>query len=164
MRMAVQRDGREPRTRHEPDPTGAVGRSQVWTRIETARGGLDSWNAAIDAYPRFERVKRLVEREPMTVSVADAAAEAAFSEAGFSRAFHELIGVSYRDWRRVVMVSRALVLLEKESRSMPQVARAAGFGSVRSFQRAFARVVGVSPIQHRQLVRATRRSQVEGPG
>ena len=150
------------RSARERNATGEVAPSLVWARIEAAREALESWNDALEVYPRFRRVKSRVEHEHGTVSVAAAASAAALSEAGFSRSFHELIGVAYRDWRRVSMVSRALALVEDESRSMRQVARDAGFGSVRSFQRAFLRVVGVSPRRHRKLLRAARRKPVSG--
>jgi two-component system response regulator YesN len=71
----------------------------------------------------------------------------------FSAYFREKVGLTFSAWRRRVRVAHAQTLIRAADADMEEVASAAGFGSVRTFERAFQRCVGQTPGAFRDLVR-----------
>jgi transcriptional regulator GlxA family with amidase domain len=85
------------------------------------------------------------------LSVAALAARVAMSPRHFARVFRGEIGVTpaqYVEGQRVELARR---LLETTDRSIEQVARDAGFGTVETLQRSFRRRVHTSPGDYRRL-------------
>jgi AraC-like DNA-binding protein len=62
-----------------------------------------------------------------------------------------LLGVQLMDWLRARQVEYAAKLLRRNPLSVEDIAIRAGFGSVRTFQRAFLKVKGVTPTEFRKL-------------
>lgn len=107
---------------------------------------LCTWRAAVDASPRLARVRELIEScFPDPVSVADASRVAALERNSFSRHFRHSVGVTFTQWQRALRVAYALRLLENPHLTVEAVAHRAGFGTVRSLQRAFQAMLGTSP-------------------
>ena len=54
------------------------------------------------------------------------------------------------DYIRGVRVARAMDLLASTNMTIEQISEKTGFGSVRTFRRAFAQVMGMQPNAYRQ--------------
>ncbi len=95
-------------------------------------------------------------------TLASMAKRGAMSVRTLQRRFFEAAGVSPLQWLIRERVSWAKELLEGNSRSMSEVATAAGFASDESFRRHFRRVVGVSPVAYRRHFSASSGSSRPG--
>ncbi len=83
-------------------------------------------------------------------------AQAAFmSKYHFVRAFSSAFGVSPARWLTNARLDYAAQLLKntRNIQSIESIARSAGFASVSSFDRAFKRCCGISPLQYRRIPR-----------
>jgi transcriptional regulator GlxA family with amidase domain len=83
------------------------------------------------------------------LSVPALADRAGMSERHFGRAFAAECGMTPAAYVELLRVERARLLLETTDSAVEQVAVAAGFGSVETLRRAFARRVGVAPAGYR---------------
>lgn len=110
--------------------------------------------AALQYYPRLQRVESYVrERACKEIHLEEAARVAGLETKYFSAFFHAKVGVRFGDWIRLLRVERAKQFMEKQYAGIPRIAYTAGFRDVRSFERAFKRVVGVTPIRWRASVK-----------
>jgi AraC-like DNA-binding protein len=67
-----------------------------------------------------------------------------------AREFHACVGIGVKDYFTGRQIDRAQELLRTTDRSTAQIAADAGFGTPRSFFRAFRRRTGLSPTEYRQ--------------
>lgn len=72
------------------------------------------------------------------------------SPAQLAREFHASAGCCVKDYLKTLQIERAKELLRTTECSTAQIAVEAGFGTARSFYRAFRRCTGVSPTEYRQ--------------
>lgn len=70
--------------------------------------------------------------------------------ARLAREFHATVGICVKDYFKARQIERAQELLRTTDRGTAQIAAAAGFGTVRSFFRAFRRSTGMSPAEYRK--------------
>jgi AraC-like DNA-binding protein len=118
-----------------PDPEGDHP-AQRSHRVE--RGRLAAWQVL--------RVKKLIEGNlAAEISVAWLAEQCGLSPSYFARAFRESVGVPPYQWLIERRVSRSKELMKDRTRSLTDVALAAGFADQSHFSRAFARVTGMPP-------------------
>jgi transcriptional regulator GlxA family with amidase domain len=87
------------------------------------------------------------------LSVPALARRAAMSERNFARAFRRETGMTPAAYVEAARVESARIALETGDLPVEQVARQAGFGTVETMRRAFARRVGVSPVDYRSRFR-----------
>jgi transcriptional regulator GlxA family with amidase domain len=102
--------------------------------------------AALRYYPALARVERYVQahmRDRITLEVA--AGVACLERKYFSAFFHSRVGVTFKDWIAILRVQRAIDAMRVQRDNMPRIAFAAGFRDVRSFERAFKKLTGVTP-------------------
>lgn len=105
-------------------------------------------------YPRLERVREFVGSHPsQLVSQRDCAQVAGYEVTYFSSWFHKRVGLQFRCWLRLVKVSKAAELLGSREYAIWEVAQAVGFRSVRTFERAFLKVMNVTPKAFRMAKR-----------
>lgn len=83
-------------------------------------------------------------------SIARMAAEANMSRRTFERRFRQATGQNPGDWLLDERVQSAKDLLSRSSRSMEEIAQAAGFGSAHALRHHFRRRVQQSPVQYRR--------------
>ena len=69
------------------------------------------------------------------------------SEAYFSRYFKAMTGSTFTQYVNVLRTERAVELLKQRELSMTEIAERAGFPTIRSFNRTFKELTGVSPSQ-----------------
>ncbi len=118
---------------------------------------------AFSYYRRLDRVRRYVRThigEPITL--AEVAGIAGLERTYFSDFFHAKTGVCFRDWLSSVRVGHATELLRARNLSVTEVAFRAGFGDLRTFERACKRWAGMTPIQLKQKLRPRGRRTCRG--
>ncbi len=122
-------------------------------------GGQAQFSASLAAQSAERRplrdVQEHVRAHPATdLSVAALAERAHMSARNFARAFRQEVGVTPAAFVESVRIGHAKGLLEATGAPIEVVAGDAGFGTPDSFRRAFARRLGVSPVQYRERFNA----------
>lgn len=111
-------------------------------------------DAAFNYYYRLQRVKALVESRPGEEVSLGAAAEAAGLEAKyFSAYFRRKTGLCFKDWLARVRIEQAKAMMRARDYSVAEVAYTVGYKDVRTFQRAFKRLTGITPRAFRARMR-----------
>lgn len=82
-------------------------------------------------------------KEELTLS--SAAREFGYNESYFSRYFRETFGISFIRYLTMLRLREAILLLESGKRTVTECAIESGFGSIRSFYRAFDEEFGCNP-------------------
>lgn len=85
------------------------------------------------------------------VTLAEAAAALYVSPSHLSHLFSHKLGMCFRDYVNLLRLDRAETLLRQSDCSITEIAGQCGFGSVRSFDRAFLRHRGMTPREYRRL-------------
>jgi two-component system response regulator YesN len=109
--------------------------------------------AAFKYYDRLARVRAFVEANlEEELSLTKVSQIADLSPKYFSAFFRQHTGVRFGDWITGVRIGRARTLLTERNRSVTRVALAVGFKDVRTFQRAFKKVTGMTPRAFKKTV------------
>ena len=104
-------------------------------------------------YLPLQRVREFVDRnlsEP--ISLRTAARAAGLEEKYFSAFFHRKTGVCFRDWLAGRRVERAIEILKQRDDTITSVAASVGFQDLRTFERAFKRLTGITPRELKRSV------------
>ncbi|HEX4965314.1 MAG TPA: AraC family transcriptional regulator [Thermoanaerobaculia bacterium] len=104
-------------------------------------------------YLPLQRVQEYVEKnlsEP--IPLREAARAAGLEEKYFSAFFHRKTGVCFRDWLAGRRVERAIAILKGHDDTITHVAASVGFQDLRTFERAFKRLTGVTPREFKRSV------------
>jgi AraC-like DNA-binding protein len=104
-------------------------------------------------YPPLQRVREYVEKnlsEP--ISLREAASAAGLEEKYFSAFFHRKTGVRFRDWLAGRRVDRAIAILTQHDDTITNVAESVGFQDLRTFERSFKRLTGLTPREFKRSV------------
>jgi two-component system, response regulator YesN len=110
--------------------------------------------AIFSYYPRLQRVREYVQRNiESPISLRDAAEAANLERKYFSSFFHARVGVTFKHWLTVQRIQQAMVILSAHDESICQAAHLSGFRDVRTFERAFKRYAGVTPLAFKTSVR-----------
>jgi transcriptional regulator GlxA family with amidase domain len=116
---------------------------------------FSAWSAV--AAPRNATVRRaldLVAGEPSgDHRLTTMAARLAISERHLTRLFRRDLGVTPAQFVERLRVEAAQERLESGDATMPEVAKACGFGSTETMRKAFLRVLGVAPSAYRHRFR-----------
>lgn len=104
-----------------------------------------------DYYERLGRVRTFVlDHLTEPLSLRAVAQVACVTPAYFSALFRRKVGMSFMTWLRHARVEEAARLLTERDWSIAHVAERVGFGSVRTFERAFRACLGHTPRAHRE--------------
>ena len=98
-----------------------------------------------------------------SLSAEQVARVAGFTRTYFSKLFKEREQMTFEHYLRALRVERAKHLLTSTDLSVGRLARLSGFSSSEYFARVFRRVVGVSPLQHRESPVTRSRSHRRAP-
>lgn len=110
--------------------------------------------AAFDYYGRLGKVKRFVdEHYADRVTLKNVADIACLEEKYFSTYFHSKTGVRFVDWIASVRVAHAMDLLRRGDKPISVVSEVVGFFDLRTFQRAFKKLTGLTPTEFKNSVR-----------
>ena len=104
---------------------------------------------------RISTALRLIEaRAEEPLSLSELASAAAMSPYHFLRTFRAVVGISPHQFVLHTRLRRAVARLQKTADSISEIAFAAGFGDLSTFNRRFARIMGASPSVFRARVAA----------
>ena len=67
-----------------------------------------------------------------------------------SHLFSDKLGISFTDYVNSLRVSESCVMLRSGAMSITEIAYAVGFGTLRTFNRAFVKQMGISPSEYRR--------------
>ncbi len=88
-------------------------------------------------------------KENLTLSkVADALYVSKYTLSGI---FSRILGTSFNDYLNGLRINLAVQLLENSDSTVTDIAYEAGFGNVRTFNRAFMKLIGVTPTEYRRM-------------
>lgn len=82
------------------------------------------------------------------LSLSALAAAFGYNPSYLSRSFHKMFGISYNEYLKMLRLREAILLLNKSEFSVTECALESGFGSTRSFYRAFREEFGCSPNEY----------------
>ncbi|RPI20397.1 MAG: helix-turn-helix domain-containing protein [Acidobacteria bacterium] len=100
---------------------------------------------------RLHRVKDLVESTyPERISLATAAAAACLERKYFSKFFRRAVGIPFSVWLSEFRIEKAKELLSTRDDPVLDIAFRVGFQSMRTFERRFRRVTGLTPHEFRR--------------
>ena len=106
---------------------------------------------AFESYDRLAQVRAYCEANlAEKITLASAAEVAGLEYTYFSSFFHSAVGVRFGDWLRFLRVRKAQAMIRESKHPISRVAVECGFNNVRTFQRAFKAVSGVTPRQFRR--------------
>lgn len=106
-----------------------------------------------DRQPLRELQGWIADHPDADCSVAALANRVAMSPRHFARVFRDEVGVTPAQYVEDVRVELVRRLLETSDRSIEQLARDAGFGTVETLQRAFRRALNTTPTEYRRHFR-----------
>jgi transcriptional regulator GlxA family with amidase domain len=118
------------------------GQSQFSTQLAVRRAERE---------PLRDALAFVAEHPDADLSVPALARRAAMSVRTFARAFSREVGITPAVFVQRSRVEAARRLLETTDRTVDDIARACGFGTVETMHRAFQRVVRTTPGQYRRL-------------
>lgn len=93
--------------------------------------------------------ERIRSRSSETVMLEDLSRELGCSPSHLSHKFHEITGLSYREYLRLRRMSFALTDVRDSEKNLLEIALDYGFSSHEAFSRAFREAWGVSPSEYR---------------
>jgi transcriptional regulator GlxA family with amidase domain len=93
----------------------------------------------------------MAEHLQATLSVTDLADRMAMSVRNFERVFTREVGTTPSQYVLQLRVEAARRELERTQKGLKQVALSVGFGSVDVMRRAFVRLLGLTPVQYREV-------------
>jgi transcriptional regulator GlxA family with amidase domain len=111
---------------------------------------------------RHEGLLRLqqwvAENGALRLTLEEAAKIACLEPHHFSKMFHKFVGESFKEWRRRLRISRAVLLIERGTYSVDEVIRLSGYRDRRAFERAVKALTGVTPGRIRSGTEGAERS------
>ena len=109
---------------------------------------------AFNYYTRLKRVKLFVEQNLCGVLSLKLVAEVAgLEEKYFSTFFHDKTGVRFNEWVNRLRIERAMQMFRRRNHAISVVAFSAGYRDLRTFERAFKRVTGMTPRAYKKSVK-----------
>lgn len=93
----------------------------------------------------YKELLRLIGERYADMTFDEAAEFMCFSKPYFSKYFRRMSGMTFSEYLNIVRVSEAVKLLSDGNLSAGETALAAGFGTIRSFNRIFKRYTGFTP-------------------
>ena len=113
--------------------------------IEEDPAAQTGWLGALQD-PQIGQALLLIQRDPARAwTVASLAAEVAMSRSAFAARFTELVGEAPMHYLTKWRMHTALTWLRDDEASLSDVAYRLGYQSEASFNRAFKRVIGITP-------------------
>lgn len=133
-------------------------------------GGQSQFSAGLAAQAEAsdrmsDLVAWMVEHPERELSVPALARRVAMSERNFARVFAREAGMTPARFAERARIDRARIYLEDSDWPLKQVADRSGFGSIDGLQRAFRRLLGVTPAEYRARFTSPRaEAQAEAEG
>lgn len=111
-------------------------------------------SSSFEYYRRLRKLKRYAEEHISDdLSLKTAAEVVGLESKYFSVYFKDKTGEPYHRWIQKMRIEFAVAMFANSNYSVLEVSCAAGFGDVRTFQRAFKQLKGTTPSEYRRSVR-----------
>lgn len=107
--------------------------------------GCSYMGAAIGGGSKYKKLLSLISDKYSYITFSEAAEFMCFSKQYFSEYFQRLSGMTFTHYLNIVRVGHALELLSSTDKSVTEIARSTGFGTIRSFNRVFRELTGYTP-------------------
>ena len=105
-------------------------------------------------YEPLRKLRRYVEEHyEDEISLGSAAEVACLEPRYFSHYFHSKVGICFSDWLSRFRVSKAMELMGTKDDLVLDIALDVGFGSLRTFERAFRKQTSLTPLQFKLSMR-----------
>lgn len=102
----------------------------------------------------LRRVEEFVSQQyGHSITLDEAASYCGYSKYYFSHYFKEIAGISFLDYLTAFRINAARSRIELTGESLTEIAFACGFGSTRSFNRAFQRYYHITPTDFRKQIK-----------
>ena len=142
--------------RHRPGSEGYVtSQERLGPPIQEQWRERIAWDA-FSYYPVLSLVEKYVKEhlhDPDAITMREVARLTHYDYRYFSTYFKDKVGIGFSEWLRLLHVDRAAFLLSHRRVGIERAAQDAGFGSVRTCERAFKRFCGLTPAKFRALSR-----------
>lgn len=113
--------------------------AEIFRNEKTSSSEISSGS---DAY---KKLLRIISERFADITFDEAAEIMCFSKPYFSKYFRRMSGMTFSEYLNIVRVSEAVKMLSKGNLSAGETAVAAGFGTIRSFNRVFKQYTGFTP-------------------
>lgn len=113
--------------------------AEIFRNEKTSSSEISSGSGA------YKKLLRLVSERFADITFDEAAEIMCFSKPYFSKYFRRMSGMTFSEYLNIVRVSEAVKMLSKGNMSAGETAVAAGFGTIRSFNRVFKQYTGCTP-------------------
>ena len=108
---------------------------------------------AFEYYARLRKIKAYVsDRYSEKICLADAACIVCMEPKSFSKFFRQKVGHPFHVWLSCIRICKAKQLMSRSEDSITEIAEQVGFSDLRSFERAFKTITGLTPVQFRSLL------------
>jgi transcriptional regulator GlxA family with amidase domain len=132
---------------------GEKSSSNVHTSREKDNFGSLSTLNAFKYYECLRRIKEAVEKDSLHKLTLEEVAKIACREPKyFSSFFRKKVGITFVAWRTYLRINKAKELIRTSDYSLTYVCSSAGFGDMRTFERAFKKYTGQSPRGFKQSI------------
>lgn len=111
----------------------------------------------IDIFRQCERAERKekgsflkefiakIDEEFAYITFDDAVRYSGYTPSHFSKLFKKLTGMSFSQYRNIIRVENAIVMLREDRATTTSVSRKCGFSTIRNFNRVFKKITGYAP-------------------
>ena len=113
--------------------------AEIFRNEKTSSSEISSGSGA------YKKLLRLISERFADITFDEAAEIMCFSKPYFSKYFRRMSGMTFSEYLNIVRVSEAVKMLSKGNMSAGETAVAAGFGTIRSFNRVFKQYTGFTP-------------------
>lgn len=87
------------------------------------------------------------------ITLDGAAEELHLSKYHISHLFNNKLGIGFNTYVNTLRIDKACELLEETDKKTADISEETGFGSIRSFNRAFLQVMDMTPLQYRKITK-----------
>ena len=110
-------------------------------------------NAQASMLANLEKAFLFVERNySRPIDLEDAARELGFTPSYFARFFKRFTDVTFMAYLNEYRIGKVQQLLAQRNKNMTEIAEAAGFASIKTFNRVFKESTGLSPTQYQKSI------------
>lgn len=113
--------------------------AEIFRNEKTSSSEISSGSGA------YKKLLRIISERFADITFDEAAEIMCFSKPYFSKYFRRMSGMTFSEYLNIVRVSEAVKMLSKGNMSAGETAVAAGFGTIRSFNRVFKQYTGFTP-------------------
>ena len=113
--------------------------AEIFRNEKTSSSKISSGSGA------YKKLLRIISERFADITFDEAAEIMCFSKPYFSKYFRRMSGMTFSEYLNIVRVSEAVKMLSKGNLSAGETAVAAGFGTIRSFNRVFKQYTGFTP-------------------